>query len=196
MPPIPSNYSNPTGKSNVLTSFNKWLALNVPPANDQDFTYVFDNEMQPSPLPTVEVVEFQYFNPGVEFFGMEIFPASTYPSAAHATQGSPMELMLQIAIRTDQGQDPNAKFNAYKIRDRIKRALVLAGVSDDISDTVLVDPILVLDYDNAATPTGIIASVPVGQQNAIQERYTPPDGAIPNIHTITLLVRLGWFELN
>lgn len=196
MPPVPTNYKNPTGKQNVLGSFNKWLETNVPAASAADFVYVFDPEMQPNTFPQVLVTEFQYFNPGATVFGMNVFPSSSYPALVPATQGMLMEIMIQIDIKCDQGADKNAKRTVYQLRDRIKRGLMLAGNSDDITNVVTVPPIAVLDYDNAGAATGIIARVPVEQDNAIQEKYLSPDASAQNLQTIQLLVRLQWYELN
>ncbi len=198
---IPTNYINPTGKQNVLTSFNKWLETNIPPADSRDFSYIFDPQMAATKLPEVEVTEFQYFNPGNSAFGMNLFPASSYPTASPATQGTMAEMMIQINIRADQGIDKNAKRSIYRIRDRVKRGLQLSAMVDDATGNPYVAPMLILDYGNAppATPpsaTGILMRIPVEQDNAIQERYLPPDAGAQNIQTIQLLVRLQWYEMN
>lgn len=194
--PVPVNYTNPTGKQNVLTSLNKWLETNVPAASSSDFVYIFDNEIQANTLPSVQVSEFQYFDPGADFFGMNVFPKSAYPVSSPANQGSRSEMMILIDIKADQGSDVNAKKVIYQIRDRIRRGLMLAGVSDDVTDVQILPPISVLDYDNAAADTGIIAQIPTEQDNCIQEKYLPPDASAENLHSIQLLVRLWWFELN
>lgn len=195
---IPGTYTNPTGKNNALSSFNIWIARVVTQKISGDFGWVFDPEMQPSKFPSVEVTEFQYFNPGNSAFGMEVFPGNSYPAAAPPTQGTLMEMLVQLTIRADQGADLNAKQTVYQIRDRIKRALQLSAMVDSSTGNGYVEPLKVLDYDadQNGLDTGIIARIPVEQDNAIQERYLPPDASAQNIHTIQLLVRLQWFEMN
>ncbi len=195
---IPGEYTNPTGKNNALSSFNLWLTRVVALRVSGDFGWIFDPEMQPATYPHVEVTEFQYFNPGNTAFGMEVFPANSYPAAAPPTQGTQMEMLIQINIRADQGADVNAKKTVYQIRDRIKRALQLSAMVDSSTGNGYVEPIQVLDYDanTDGLATGILARIPVEKDNAIQERYLPPDAGAQNIHTIQLLVQLQWFEMN
>jgi hypothetical protein len=195
--PIALTYTNPTGKRNLLASFKSWLQTEVPYGAGSVFRYAFlaDNS-NAKKYASVGVVELQYFQPGAGFFGMNVFPASTYPLADPAKHGSLNAALFQIDIQTDSGTDNEALRNAYKIRDRIRAGLVQAGVANDETGAVAVEPIKVLDFENAQAETGIIARVPLEQENAIQESYIPPDENTPQIHTIRLLVRLEWFELN
>lgn len=197
--PVPTSYTNPTGKQNVLTSFNNWLMTNVPTAGNADFVYSFLSEVSnPEVFALVTVTEQTYFDPGVGAFGMNVFPHSGYPISSPAMNGTMMCMMLQIEIKADAGVDPAAKQKAYKIRDRIKRGLVLAGVSaDEAPGTALIPPIVVLDYTQTIpADTGIVAWIPVQQDNGLQESYIQPDEGTPNIHTIRILALLEWFELN
>lgn len=197
--PVPTSYTNPTGKQNVLTSFNNWLVTNVPTAGAADFVYDFLAEPStPQIFAQVSVTELTYFDPGISAFGMNIFPASNYPAVTPAKNGTGMCMMVQIEIKADAGVNKSAKQAVYKIRDRFKRALTLAGYSDDEAPGVpLVAPILVLDY-GVIPPgdTGIIAHVPVERDNGLQENYIGPDEGTPNIHTMRLLALLEWYELN
>lgn len=197
MPPIPSTYSNPTGKRNTLASFKKWLELNVPAGASGDFAYAFLSDVSNAEtFAKVGVSELQYFQPGNTAFGMNVFPASTYPVGSPAKNGTLQNMLLQIEIKADATQQTDALRLAYKIRDRIRKGLILAGVADDETLALYVDPIVVNDYENGGAATGIIARVPFEQDNAVQEVYIPPDESAPNIHTLRLLVRLEWFELN
>lgn len=199
MPAVPTSYTNPTGKQNAITSFKNWLVTNVPTAGVSDFTYAFLADVSnPQVFPLVTVTELPYFDPGISSFGMNLFPASSYPVSSPATQGTLSKLLMQIEIKTDQGADNSALKKAYKLRDRFKRGLTLAGVSaDDIATTTLVPPILVLDYDTAGNPeTGIVLRPCTESDSGIQEIYIPPDEATPNIHTLRLLALLEWYELN
>lgn len=197
MPPVSTAYTNPTGKRAVLTSINKWLALNVPAANAADFTYDFLQEMQPPVMPRVEVNEFKYFDPGESAFGGNIFPAA---GAQQQKRGKINYLMLELNIWADQNVQPDAKQKVYKIRDRLVYGLTNAGVPDFEASTpavpvVLVPPILVLDPANGNFDTGTVAYVMTGEDNAIIENYFPPTAEAPLVHHYQLLVKICWYEM-
>lgn len=199
MPTVPTNFTNPTGKQNLLASFKNWLNTNIPTSGASDFVYAFLSDVSnPETFPRVGVSEMQFFQPSVSYLGMSVFPAAAYPVATPATDGSLNGTLLQVEIKTDEGKDPGALKKLYQIRDRIRYGLINAGTCKGDTQTVTVPPIIIYDYDNATpnTETGIIAWVPLEQDVAIQEQYIAPGEELPNIHTLKLLVRLEWFELN
>lgn len=197
--PIPATWTNPTGKRNLMTSFKKWLETQAPSEGITDFQYDWMSDVSNAKVfPNVGVSELPYFQPGGGAFGMNIFPKSAYPVEAPAKNGTFASALMQIEIKTDQGKRPDALQQLYKIRDRIKGAIQQAGIADDETLVVRVAGIEVKDYqDNVnGASTGIFARVPMGEASAIQEQYIEPSDSLPNIHTIKLLVRLDWFELN
>lgn len=197
MPPVPTAYTNPTGKRALLTSINNWLQTNVPSAGPADFSYGFLQQLGPSVMPRVEVNEFRYYDPSEGAFGGQIFPAA---GVGQQKRGKPNLAMIDINIFTDQNQTANAKQALYKIRDRLVYGLVNAGVPDfELStpalEVVLVPPILILDPANANFDTGIVAQVMTGDDNFLVENYFPPTAEKPLIHQYQLLVKIGWYEM-
>ncbi len=181
----------------MLSSFRKWLQTEAPTAGPTDFTYSFLSDVSRGDVyPQVGMNEMQFFDPGNSAFGMNIFPKSQYPVSSPAKNGTLSAALAEITIKTDGGADRAALQKAYKIRDRIRAAIVRAGVADDETGVVLVNACEVLDFDNAEARTGIIVQFPVERETSIQEFYVAPDETTPNIHTLRLLVRLEWFELN
>jgi hypothetical protein len=191
MPAILPSYTEPTGKNNVLTSINKWLQANVPPANDADFKYIFTSEVAPVVFPMVTVTEFPFFDPGFNAMGNVLFNAANYTS----DQGRINHLMLDINIYTSNAVDPNAKRNMLRIRDRIISGLTKAGLYDDDTNVQLAPPISVLDYDNGAADTGTVARVAIEEANYAIERYYPPSADVPDVHRYQLLVKIQYFEM-
>ena len=63
-----------TGKTNVWTSFNEWLIANVPAS--LGFTYFFDQALDPTTMPAVNVSEYKFFDPADTALGGYIFPAN------------------------------------------------------------------------------------------------------------------------
>jgi hypothetical protein len=195
--PISSSYTNPTGKRNALASFKAWLVAQAPTAGNADFVYAFLSDVSnPETFTRVGVSELQYFQPGNSAFGMNVFPASAYPVAAPAKHGTLQTMLLQIEIKADASVDVDALRKVYKIRDRIRAAIEQAGVANDETGVVAVDACEIQDFENAQALTGIILRCPLEQENAIQEIYIPPDANAPSIHTLRLLMRLEWYELN
>lgn len=197
MPPVPTGYTNPTGKRSLLTSINKWLQVNVPSAGPADFNYGFLQQLGPPVMPLVEVNEFRYFDPSESAFGGQIFPAA---GVGQQKRGKQNLTMLDINIWTDQSLQDDAKQALYKIRDRIVYGLVNAGVPDfeastPGNDVVLVPPILVLDAENANFDTGIVARLMTEEDNNLIENYFPPSADQPLIHHYQLLAKIGWWEM-
>jgi len=189
--PVAPTYKNPTGKNNALTSFNKWLATNVPPANAADCTYAFSSQLLAAVFPRVEVSEFQYFDSSNSAYGMNVFPAGAQK------QGKLNQAMIEFNIYDDVVAHSDAKRHIYQVRDRLIHGLTLAGYSDDITNVVAVPPIALLDYDQLTpTDTNILVRVPFEQDNAVIERYYAPTADSPNIHRIQLLIKVEWYELN
>ena len=190
MPTVPTTYKNPTGKQNLLTSFNNWIETNVPSAGVSDFTYVFMAEDTTQIFPSVHVQEYNFFNAGSNAFGEVLFEAGSQE------EGANNQIMLDISIYHDLSKDASAKKKMYQIRDRIVRGLKKAGHSDDATDALIVSPIEVLDYDNAATQTGIVAYVPTEEDNHIIENPFQPTPEAPTVYRLQLLVKLCWYEMN
>jgi hypothetical protein len=200
---VPANYTNPTGKQNVMNSFKQWLKDNVASGGaPNDFTFYLAAGQVPAQYPAVTVEEFQFFEPEADAMGMQVFPASSYPIGSPSTQGSKNELQMMIEIMTAQGNtdglgtQQGALKQLYQLRDRFRRALVLAGVCDDVTGNQIVPPIYLLDYDNGAAPTGIICELLPTSGTGLQERYIKPDNAQQQIHRYQLLVKLRWYEMN
>jgi hypothetical protein len=197
MPPVPTTYTNPTGKRALMFSFNSWLAANVPSAGASDFSYGFLQQLNPSVMPRVEVNEFRFFDPGESAFGGQIFPGGV---GAQQTQGKKNHAMLDINIFTDQSKQGDGKQKLYTIRDRIVYGLVNAGVPDHKASTpqvpvVLVPPIQILDPANANFDTGITAHILTEEDNHLIENYFPPTAERPLIHQYQILAKIGWYEM-
>ena len=192
MPPLAPTFLNPTGKNNLFTSINKWMQLNIAPANDADFKYFFTSQVSPTVFPCVTVAEFPYFDPGFNAMGNVIFPSAPYTS----DQGRVNHAMLDINIYDSVAVDTDAKRNLMRIRDRIIHGLTHAGFTDDITNAEILPPIRVLDYDNGAQDTGIVARVMVEDANHVIERYYPPSADVPDIHRYQILVKFEWYEMN
>ena len=184
-----------TGKYNALASFLKWLTTNVPvTAVTPNWTYTTIQQQENAPYPLVQVTEFMASDPGTKSMGMIVAPFNTYASA---TQGKQSAMGLRMQIQADIGSDPNAVQTVYMIRDQIKRALINAGVADDLTGTISVPAIEILDYAaNNSSPADTQITGEVKDPEGMIERYIPPDTAVPNIHTIELLLRFEWLEMN
>lgn len=198
MPPVPTIYTNPTGKRSLAYSLNAWLTANVPSAGPADFSYGFLQQLNPSVMPRIDVNEFRYYDPGNSAFGGQIFPAA---GAGQQKRGKANLALFDINIWADQNQSPNAKQTLYKLRDRLVYGLVNAGQPDfELStpalEVVLVPPIKVLDPANGNFDTGIIAQVMTGEDNFLIENYFPPTADKPLIHQYQLIVKIGWYEMN
>lgn len=198
MPVLPT-YTNPTGFQNVMASINEWLVLNVPanvtvavPSVDAgDFNYDFVADADTAKFPRVTVTgPIDNPEPGVNAMGQVVFPNGDQE------QGRPNVIVIEINIYTDSGQDDSAKKLAYQIRDRVARGLANAGISKDLDDTVILPPIKVLDYDNAAADTGIVATVQIESANGLGCRYFPPTAEASTVHRIQILARVHWYELS
>jgi hypothetical protein len=195
---IVANYTNPTGIANLMRSFNKWIESSVPaigpgPSFTRDFTYFFTPQIKPPTFPCVIVGQFQYFDKGSAAWGNEVYPRAT---SGLQTQGRLAQTMMDISIYTDVASDGSALLKLWKIRDRITAALERAGVSDDVSNSQLVQQITLYDYfQSTPADTGIIAWVPVNEDNHIIHRYYVPTEETPNIHRYQLLVKLCWWEM-
>ena len=197
--PVSPTYTQPTGFQNVMASLNEWLTLNVPangtvavPSNNAgDFHYDFVADADTAKFPRVSVSgPIDNPEPGIDAMGQVVYPNGTQE------QGRPNVITVEINIYTDSGKDTSAKKLAYQIRDRVARGLANAGVSRDIDDTVILPPIKVLDYDNSAADTGIVATVQIESANGLGCRYFPPTGEAPTVHRIQILARIKWYELS
>jgi hypothetical protein len=194
---IATSFTNPTGLANLIRSFQKWLETNVPavgpgPSFTRAFTYYFTPQIIPPVFPAVTVGEFQYFDKGSTAYGNETFPGA---GAGQQTQHKQAQTMMDINIYSDLTADPNALLALWKIRDRICAALVRAGESDDVTNIQGVPQITVYDYfQTVPFDTGVIAWVPVNEDNHIIHRYYTPTEETPNIHRYQLLVKLNWLE--
>jgi hypothetical protein len=189
---VSATYTNPTGKNNLLTSINKWMQLNIPPASEADFVYYFTSQMQPAVFPRVEVTEFPFFSPGSDALGSVIYNAATKTS----DQGKTESVMIEVNIYESSAKNENAKRDMLRIRDRLVKGITQAGLSDDINDTVIMPPISVLDYDNGAADTGIVARFCIEESNAKIERYYAPTADYPDIHRYQILLKFQWYEMH
>lgn len=186
--PVAEAYTNPTGFQNLLSSFNEWLFLNVPPGSQ--FTYNFMADAGTTDFPSVEVVgPIDNVEPGANAYGELVFPAGAQE------QGRPNVVTIEINIYTDSRKDKSAKKTAFQIRDRIARGLANAGLSNDDDGTVILPPIKVLDYDNSAADTGIVARVQTRSASGLGSRYFPPSADASTVHKIQMLARVEWYEL-
>lgn len=190
MPPFQT--SSLTGKYTVLTTINEWLLTNVPPAAVTDFVYRFTNRVSPTPSQTlVSVNEFTFFSPASGAWNEMLFapgsgPVTPNPTYEHV-QGQKNQLMLEINIYTKNQQLTNDKFKLYRMRDKLRYALINAGKSDDAGH-VLFPPI-------AMASTNIVARVPIEEDNHILEHYYPPSSEMPDTHRYQMLVKFQWYEL-
>jgi len=191
MPPVPTSYTNPTGKQALLSSLNDWLVLNVPTSGASDFTYGFLISENPAVMPRVDVNEFKYFDPSETAMGGMIFPAAT---GAQQSRGKENRTLIEFWISTDQKQSANAKEKMYQIRDRLVYGLNAAGV-DDGAGNVLVPPIAILDPANSSFDTGTVARLMSEEDNYLIENYFPPSAAMPTIHRYQLLAKISWYEM-
>ena len=185
---VPTTYTSPTGFNNAVTSFNKWLATNVPPASAADFIYDFLGQMDSTVFPRVAVTPMDNTEPGISAMDQQLLAAGSQ------TKGRPNELIFEINIYDDVKANAAAKKHVFQVRDRILRGLANAGISND-ADVEIQPPIKVLDYDNAGADTGIVLQVLIEQQAGITGRYFPPGAEAPGIHRLQLLVRTKWHEL-
>lgn len=192
MPPVPTTYTNPTGKRALFASINNWLKVNVPPLNAADFTYGFLQQINPAVMPRVDVNEFRYFDPGESAYGGVIFPAATAPQQG---QGKANLTMLELNIFTDQNAQADAKQKMYTIRDRLVYGLVNSGVPNNTTGVLLVPEIKVLDPANSDFDTGTVARLMTEEDNFLIENYFPPTAEKPSIHQYQLLAKIGWYEM-
>jgi hypothetical protein len=186
-----------TGKFNALSSFRYWLETNVPPTSvTPNWTYTFLQQLTNTSFPIVQVTEYMSPDPGSDSLGMIVAPYAVYPSSAPATEGSPQRMGVKISIQDDITVDVNALQTIYQIRDQIRHALILAGQANDATGAVAIPNVEIMDYaQSPALDTGFSVEIE-DEAGSIIERYIPPDETTPNLHTVELLVRLGWMEMN
>ncbi len=176
-----------TGKQNALTAFNTWLQTNVPAADG--FTYFFDQALDPTVYPSVEVSEFKFFDPGESALGGQIFEAGPDGS----TQGSLMRVVMELNIRTNGATDTSYVAHARQMRDWIIYALRNAGVWSDDQNKVLFPPILILDSSSNAT--GICLRPMTEVDNWAIENFYAPEPPDTLIARYQLMIRLEWYEM-
>lgn len=192
MPPVPVNFTNPTGKQALLYSLRKWLVANVLTAGDDDFQWSFLEELQPSVMPRIELTDFRFFDPGATAYGDNIFPAAL---PGQQKEGRINRCMVQFDIYTDQSKATDALEHVYQLRDRLVYALENSGMSRNSDNTEVLPPITVVDPENADFDTGTVARMKTEEDNHLIENYYGPNTERPNIHQVQLIAKLEWFEM-
>ena len=192
-----------TGQWNALTSFNNWINNNVGtsnngagPAGIPNWSYSWMQQQEDKPYPLVQTVEFMAPDGG-QYFDDGILDVGTYPVSTPATNGSLSRVGIKITIQDDQGINAGAVQNIRVIRDNIMHALRNAGVSDDSTGSTPIPCIEIYDHSAGGSPpdTGITLR-PLLEDGGTIERYIAPDESAPNLHTLEILCRFDWFELN
>ncbi len=192
--PVAEAFKNKTGKRQALNSINKWLALNIP--GGAQFEYFFLANQTTAKFPRVEVSETQVSDLGASAMGQVVFNAGPNLAIPSSDLGTLRPLLLQFDIYAKDGENDNPEELVYFIRDRLIYGLTQAGVTSDLTDAVLVEPIKLLDYEqNPAEDTGIPIWVPTEEDNHIFEQYFPPSGETPDVHQVRLNVKFYWWEL-
>ncbi len=191
--PVAEGFKNKTGKRQALNSINKWLALNIPAG--AQFTYFFLANQIPSGFARVEVSETQVSDLGASAFGQVVFNEGPNLATPSSDLGTQRPLLLQFDIYAKDGENDNPQELVYFIRDRLIYGLTQAGVTSDLTDVVLVEPIKLLDYEDNEAETGIPIWVPTEEDNHIFEQYFPPTAETPDIHQLRLNIKFYWWEL-
>lgn len=197
--PVWPTFTNPTGKTSMLFSFNQWLTNNVPALNATDFTYSFLQQLGPQVMPRVEVTEYQYPTGGQSAFGGVIFPAGE-DAPYQQRLGKTSHVLMELNIYADQakgtpaaGTQLAARQKISQIRDRLVYGLENAGVTA-FNGQVSIAPIPLLDA-NSSTDTGTLIRVMTEEDNWLMEQYFPPSPDKPGVHRQQLLVKLEWYEM-
>ena len=192
--PLSTSFTNPTGKTALFYSVQKWMGINIPTAGAADFTYAFLQDLGPAVMPRVEVSEFPYNDPGEDAFGDVVYPEA---AAGQQTEGQRQLAMLEVNIYTDGSKQTDALKKLRQIRDRIRYGLVNAGATRDVDDVEILPAIYVLDP--VSTPvdfnTGIIARVKSEDDNAVTENFFKPQAPQSLIYRYQLLFKLEWYEM-
>lgn len=181
---------SPSGETQLWSSVNDWLAVNVPAAGG-GFTYAFDQNFDPAVYPRVEVSQFNFSEPGDTALGGVIF--TNNPTGR--IQGKAQRAMLEINIRTDGGPTgtPDALQKCRLLKDAFDRALCNAGMFSEADNALLYPPIIVYDANGATTNT--FARVRTEDDNCVVKNFYKPDPTEGLIFRYQLLFKLEWYEL-
>lgn len=180
-----------SGETQFWSSVNDWLTANVPAAGG-GFTYFFDQALDPTIFPSVEVGAFNSFEPGTTAMDDLVFPKN--PDQNH-TQGRFNQVLMEINIRTDGG--PNGSTDALQkcrlLKDAFVYALQQAGMVNEATQTIPIPPIIIKDSSNATTNT--FARLMTEQDNCIIKNFFKPSAPESLIFRYQLIFKMQWVEL-
>lgn len=199
--PLPSGFVPPTGKQNVITSFNKFLIAEIGGGQVHDgiatalpggktFWWFFDYPIAPLLFPSISVAEVGLFNRGE----LAIDRVIGHDTAGKPIKGTRNQTLIEVNCwAKDTPESAQAAKTVRELRDKLVYVLSNAGEFDDTTETLVVPPIYLKDYGQVGEP--VVGKVIVDRtDNSINEKFIV-DAADQNIKRYKLLVRVFWFEL-
>lgn len=201
--PLPSNFTHPTGKQNVLSSLNQFFIDEIgggevhdgtatDPTGPNVFFWLFDYPLSGLVFPSISTTEVGLFSRAPIAFDrlLEIDKTTGKP-----IKGDINQTLVEINC---WAKDTPVKADATKVvrelRDRINFVLKNAGeIDEDNPGQFIVSPINLKDFSQPTPP--VLGKIRVDNvDNSIDEKFLV-DEVDQNIKRYRLLVRIFWFEL-
>ena len=200
--PILSSFYPSSGKQNVMASFNNYLVSQIGGGTvhngidttlplGKTFWWTFGYPLTALMFPSITVSETGLYTPGETAIGrvLAIDKVTGLP-----IKGTRNQTLIEINC---WAKDTAALANAEKVvrdlRDKVMYVLNNAAEFDESTNSLLLPPIELKDYNQAIPPTvGLIYLD--RSPNAVNEKFIV-DSADQNIKRYRLLVRIYWNEL-
>ncbi len=201
--PLPSGFTHPTGKQNVISSINQFLVDEIGGGQVYDgitttlsggntFFWFFDYPLSGLLFPSISTMEVGLFSKGpIALDRLLGFDKVT----GKPIKGERDQTLIEINC---WAKDTAAQADSTKVirelRDKVRYVLQNAGeIDEDNPGQFIVPPIDLKDFSQGTPP--VVGKIRVDTaDNAIDEKYIV-DAGNQEIKRYRLLVRIFWFEL-
>ncbi len=201
--PIPASFVPPTGKTNVIASFNQFLideigggqvytGTNDDLTGGNIFFWLFDMPLSGLVFPSITTSEVGLFNRAPIAFDRLL---EISKSTGKAIKGDINQTLIEIncwAKGTAEKADATKVIRQF--RDKVNYVLKNAGeIDEDNPGTFIVPPIDLKDFSQPSPP--VLGKIRVDNaDNSIDEKYIV-DEVDQEIKRYKFLVRIFWYEL-
>jgi len=201
--PLPLSFTHPTGKQNVISSFNQFFVDEIEGGEVHDgtsttltgsntFFWLFDYPLSGLVFPSISITEVGLFNRAPIAFDRLLEIDKT---TGKAIKGDINQTLIEINC---WAKDIATKADATKVvrefRDKINYLLKNAGeIDEDNPGQFIVPPIALKDFSQPSPP--VLGKIRVDNaDNSIDEKYLV-DEVDQNVKRYRLLVRIFWYEI-